>query len=65
MVIHKKTGRIIGATRYLNASAVHCRLEIGGTWYAKSYQRTAVNTTCKLLMLTHAFEQLQCTGRGI
>ncbi|HCB17019.1 MAG TPA: GNAT family N-acetyltransferase, partial [Alteromonas sp.] len=40
------------------------RLEIGYTWYAKSAQRTHVNTTCKLLMLSHAFDVLQCNVVG-
>jgi RimJ/RimL family protein N-acetyltransferase len=54
------TGDIVGATRYFNVEAAHRRLEIGHTWYAKRVQRTAVNTECKLLMLTHAFETLDC-----
>ncbi len=57
-VIHKASGKLIGTTRYCNADAVNRRLEIGYTWYAKSYQRTAVNTQAKLLLLSHAFEQL-------
>jgi len=58
-VIHKPSGQLIGSTRYCNADPLNRRLEIGHTWYAKSYQRTAVNTQAKLLLLTHAFEQLQ------
>ncbi len=58
-VIDKATGSLIGTTRYCNADAVNRRLEIGYTWYAKSYQRTAVNTQTKLLLLGYAFEQLQ------
>jgi RimJ/RimL family protein N-acetyltransferase len=54
------SGRIIGATTYCNIVAEHRRVEIGYTWYAKSVQRTSVNTEVKLLMLTHAFESLQC-----
>lgn len=57
-VIDNKTNDIIGSTRYCNAVANHNRLEIGYTWYKKSYQRSPVNTECKLLLLTHAFEQL-------
>ena len=53
-------GRIIGSTRFCNRDAANKRLEIGHTWYAKSVQRSAVNTECKLLLLTHAFEQLDC-----
>lgn len=59
VVINKQSGNIIGATRYLNASVENRRLEIGGTWYAKTYQRTHVNTECKLLLLTHAFKTLK------
>ncbi|WP_448555353.1 GNAT family N-acetyltransferase [Thalassotalea montiporae] len=58
VVIEKHTQKIIGTTRFCNADKVNRRLEIGFTWYAKSYQRTSVNTECKLLLLTHAFEHL-------
>jgi N-acetyltransferase len=54
------TGDVVGATRYFNVDAANRRLEIGHTWYAKRVQRTAVNTECKLLLLTHAFEALDC-----
>ncbi len=54
------TGAIVGSTRYFNVEAAHRRLEIGHTWYAKRVQRTAINTECKLLLLTHAFEALAC-----
>jgi N-acetyltransferase len=57
-VIDKKTNTVIGTTRYTNATPEHRRLEIGYTWYAKTYQRTHVNSECKLLLLTHAFETL-------
>lgn len=53
-------GRIVGATRYMDIDATHRRLEIGGTWYARSVQRTGLNTECKWLLLRHAFEQLDC-----
>jgi N-acetyltransferase len=53
-------GEIVGCTRYFNVDAVNRRLEIGFTWYSKRVQRTAINTECKLLLLTHAFEQLKC-----
>jgi RimJ/RimL family protein N-acetyltransferase len=53
-------GSIVGSTRYFNVEAAHRRLEIGHTWYAKRAQRTAINTECKLLLLTHAFEVLDC-----
>jgi len=54
------TGDIVGSTRYFNVEAGHRRLEIGHTWQALRVQRTAVNTECKLLLLTHAFEALNC-----
>jgi RimJ/RimL family protein N-acetyltransferase len=57
-IIEHKTNKVIGSTRYLNVDEKNRRLEIGYTWYASSYQRTAMNTECKLLLLTHAFEQL-------
>ena len=53
-------GRIAGMTTYMNVDAPNRRVEIGSTWYAKSVQRSAVNTQCKLLLLTHAFEKLDC-----
>jgi len=58
VVREKASSKIIGATRYCNVDEVNQRLEIGYTWYAKSYQRTGVNTECKYLLLTHAFEKL-------
>jgi RimJ/RimL family protein N-acetyltransferase len=51
---------IVGCTRYFNVDATNRRLEIGHTWYATRAQRTAINTECKLLLLTHAFEKLKC-----
>jgi RimJ/RimL family protein N-acetyltransferase len=59
-VIHLVSGKAIGATRYLEIRPEHRGLEIGGTWYAVAYQRTAVNTECKYLLLRHAFETLGC-----
>ena len=59
-VIDEASGRVLGSTSYHDIlPAVH-RVEIGYTWYAKSVQRSHVNTTAKLLMMGHAFEQLQC-----
>lgn len=58
IVREKETDKIIGCTRYFNVDEVNQRLEIGYTWYAESYQRTAVNTECKYLLLSHAFEKL-------
>jgi RimJ/RimL family protein N-acetyltransferase len=53
-------GRVVGLTRYMRMSMTHKRLEIGGTFYAKSVQRSGVNTEAKLLLLTHAFEVMGC-----
>ena len=52
------SGRVIGSTRYHDIATAVERLEIGYTWYGKSWQRSHVNTTCKLMLLTHAFESL-------
>ncbi|MEO8752846.1 MAG: GNAT family protein [Casimicrobiaceae bacterium] len=54
------TGDLVGCTRYFNVDARSRRLEIGHTWYARRVQRTSLNTECKLLLLTHAFEALGC-----
>lgn len=59
------TGAIVGTTRYHDIVANIDRVEIGWTWYAASRQRTHVNTTCKLLLLTHAFESLGCRVVGL
>jgi RimJ/RimL family protein N-acetyltransferase len=53
-------GKIAGMTTYMNVDAANKRVEIGSTWYAKRVQRSALNTQCKLLLLTHAFEKLDC-----
>ncbi|WP_294103891.1 GNAT family protein [Sphingomonas sp.] len=53
-------GKLVGMTRYMRMHAGHKRLEIGGTFYAKSVQRSGVNTEAKLLLLTHAFEVMGC-----
>jgi len=53
-------GKIAGMTTYMNVDTANRRVEIGSTWYAKRVQRSAVNTQCKLLLLTHAFENLDC-----
>ena len=58
IVREKGTGKIIGCTRYFNVDESNQRLEIGYTWYSESYQRTGLNTECKYLLLTHAFEKL-------
>lgn len=59
-VRRKSDAKIIGSTRYMNIEKDSRRLEIGTTWYAKNAQRSPVNTECKLLLLTHAFEVLDC-----
>lgn len=59
VVIHLASGKVAGATRYLNIIPKDRGLEVGGTWYGKEFQRTAVNTECKYLLLTHAFEVLK------
>ena len=53
-------GKIAGMTTYMNVDTPNRRVEIGSTWYAKRVQRTALNTQCKLLLLQHAFEKLDC-----
>jgi N-acetyltransferase len=53
-------GKIAGMTTYMNVDAANRRVEIGSTWYASRVQRSGVNTQCKLLLLTHAFEKLDC-----
>jgi RimJ/RimL family protein N-acetyltransferase len=59
-VVHLSSSQAVGATRYLNIERRHRGLEIGGTWYGVAYQRTAVNTESKYLLLRHAFEDLGC-----
>jgi len=60
VAIQLASGRVAGATRYLNILPNDRGLEIGGTWYGLDFQRTHVNTECKYLLLTHAFETLKC-----
>ena len=60
VAIHLESGRVAGATRYLNIMPNDRGLEVGGTWYGLDFQRTAVNTESKYLLLTHAFEALGC-----
>lgn len=59
-LIEKNTGRPIGSTRYGNIDRVHHRVEIGWTWVARQWQRTAINTEAKYQLLRHAFETLGC-----
>ena len=63
-VTHAATRRVLGCTSFHDIVPAIRRLEIGWTWYAKSCQRTHVNTTAKLLMMTHAFETLGCEVVG-
>ncbi len=60
-----KTDKIIGTTRYHDILPAMDRVEIGYTWYAQSHQRTHVNTTCKLLLLQHAFDKVGCKVVGL
>lgn len=57
-VIDNDGGKAVGMTTYMNVDAANKRVEIGSTWYRKAAQRTGLNTHCKLLLLTHAFETL-------
>lgn len=59
-VVHLASGRIAGATRYMDIRPSDYGLEIGGTWYGTEFQRTAVNTECKYLLLRNAFEEMKC-----
>ncbi|CAI2529892.1 GNAT family protein [Serratia ficaria] len=58
VIVHNATQKIIGTTRICNADGQNRRVEVGYTWYAKSHQKTAANTECKLLLLSYAFEEL-------
>ena len=64
-VRHLDTGALVGSTRYHDIHAAVDRVEIGYTWYAKSWQRTQVNTACKLLLFAHAFEVVGCKVVGL
>ncbi len=59
-LVERNTGRPIGSTRYGNIDRTHRRVEIGWTWVAREWQRTAINTEAKYLLLKHAFETLGC-----
>ena len=59
-----KTGAVVGSTRYHDIASQIDRVEIGYTWYAASWQKSHVNTACKLLLLGHAFEALGCRVVG-
>lgn len=64
-VIDATTNEVIGSTSYHDIVAAVDRLEVGYTWYAKSRQRSHVNTSCKLMLMTHAFETLGCQVVGL
>lgn len=59
-IFDNDSGRVAGMTTYMNVDAGNRRLEIGSTWYRKAVQRSSLNTQCKLALLTHAFEVLDC-----
>jgi N-acetyltransferase len=58
--VERASGRVIGSTRFMNMDRANRRVEIGSTWISPAWQRTAVNTEAKYLMLRHAFETWQC-----
>jgi len=60
VTVDKQSGKIVGSTRFGNIDTVNGRAEIGWTWINPEWQRTAINTEAKLLMLTHAFEEWKC-----
>lgn len=60
VIVDTTTNRAAGMTTYMNVDAANRRLEIGSTWYRRSVQRSALNTECKLLLLRHAFDTLDC-----
>jgi RimJ/RimL family protein N-acetyltransferase len=62
VTVDRASGKAAGTTRFMNIEAPHRRLEIGTTWLGKSFQRTALNTEAKYLMLRHAFETLHCVA---
>lgn len=64
-VVEARSGAVIGSTRYHDIVAEADRVEIGWTWYAKRWQRTHVNTACKLLLFSHGFENLGCKVVGL
>lgn len=59
-IVRKSTGQVVGSTRFWKVDRVNRKLEIGHTWLALSTQKSAINTEAKLLLLTYAFEVLEC-----
>ena len=60
VTVDRASGKVVGSTRFGNIDTANLRAEIGWTWITPAFQRTAVNTEAKLLMLTHAFETWKC-----
>jgi RimJ/RimL family protein N-acetyltransferase len=60
LIIEKSSKKVVGMTTYMNIDVTNHRVEIGSTWYRKSVQRSSLNTECKLLLLRHAFEEMDC-----
>ncbi len=60
VIVDRSQSRVVGSTRYLDLAPAHRSLEIGYTWIEPSVRRSSVNTECKLLLLEHAFEELDC-----
>lgn len=59
-IVDNASGKAVGMTTYMNIDNANRRLEIGSTWYRKRVQRSPINTECKLMLLGHAFDSLQC-----
>ena len=59
-IIERSSGRVVGSTRFGNIDRPNRRVEIGWTWIARAWQRTGINTEAKFLLLSHAFEELDC-----
>jgi len=59
-VVHTKRNKVVGLTTFMNMDPTNKRVEIGSTWYRKDVQRTVINTECKLLLMSYAFETLDC-----
>lgn len=60
VIVHQSSGRVVGVSRFLDIDVKHRKVEIGGTWLAESWQRSAINTEAKFLLLRHAFETWGC-----
>jgi RimJ/RimL family protein N-acetyltransferase len=60
VIIENSSQQAVGMTTYMNVDSTNRRVEIGSTWYRKRVQRSAINSECKLMLLTHAFENLDC-----